>query len=418
MLSFRLGILAVVAGAAVSLPAAVSSRVSQTSPTPSPQKILATHPVRGEGFITEYVVEWKRPFLGPGPEGNWQYIWTKRHPPGTDCGKFSGGVPKTASWEHFHPPCPENHPHPAHIHVWFGTTDIPGIPDEFWECIGLYEFGSAAGFGREEPKCTQRRWTSSRPDVPEEIAADRRIEKRAWSNASWAWGAAAAAATGAALNFPPAAGPLGGFIAFSGAMAIMLDRMARDPPDPRFRVIAQPRRAAVPRVRSGPGVSQAVAAALNRFVVRTAELEALLRAHLTSLERAWGAANARELLWMRRQQEAAARHAEAAAAVSRSLPALRLRLARALRASRSSLVAAAAFREAQRQIARRGIPAALEARLRRAGMSAAQLRGIRREAARLPVAGGFPALLTSPRLAAADRETARRLMRYVTAVYS
>jgi hypothetical protein len=192
--------------------------------------------------------------------------------------------------------------------------------------------------------------------------------------------------------------------AFTGWLYIEaagFDKLAKDPPDPRYRSVVQPS-VRVPITVVGTGAGVPLAKFLNLIAEATARAQAYLAALLTSAERAQGAAAAGNSTWRNRQNQAIRKYAsEAVKALIASRSALR-KVGPALAASgyvrvELSSADAAAF---QTEIRTRGLPRDIQSMLTVLGLTGAQ-----RAALRSGIAGAtpdaltstsFPSLLTSP----------------------
>src|SRR5688572_4531027 len=90
---------------------------------------------------------------------------------------------------------------------------------------------------------------------------------------------------------------------------------AKDPPDPKYKVLAKPIVPTPRLLKPGDGISKALAKAANAYLVNTAQMVAQDRAFIDSLERAQGAHAARDAVWDKRQSDLAAKYARAEAAL-------------------------------------------------------------------------------------------------------
>jgi hypothetical protein len=109
-----------------------------------------------------------------------------------------------------------------------------------------------------------------------------------------------------------------------------LRKLAADPPDPNYRALEQPSFPPVQAIVAGPGFSPATAEAYTAKGINDAQVIGLARALLRSVERAQGAANAGDALWVQQQQAAAGRYAAQLAAALENEAVLRVRLRDAL----------------------------------------------------------------------------------------
>jgi hypothetical protein len=110
----------------------------------------------------------------------------------------------------------------------------------------------------------------------------------------------------------------------------VLRKLAADPPDPNFRVLAQPSVPPVQPVAPGPGVSPLAAEAWTAKAINDVQVLGVARALLQSVERAQGAAAAGDARWLQQQQQAAGRFAAQLAALLDHEIVVRVRLRDAL----------------------------------------------------------------------------------------
>jgi hypothetical protein len=97
---------------------------------------------------------------------------------------------------------------------------------------------------------------------------------------------------------------------------------AKDPPDPKYKVLAKPIVRKPRLLKPGNGVSPALAKAANAYLMNTAQMVGQDRAFIDSLERAQGAHAARNAVWDKRQSDLAAKYARAEAKLLAARPAL------------------------------------------------------------------------------------------------
>lgn len=196
------------------------------------------------------------------------------------------------------------------------------------------------------------------------------------------------------------------------------ERVANDPPDRAFRVVARPAKARIARI---PGAGRAV----KRMLSAQARAGSLRKALLTAIERAEGAVvhgGPGDVAHESRQMEAAARYATQLADALGRLRTRSVAAVRALKRARVSVaIDAAAARAAQQKIAASGLPA----ETRRWGLTEEQLEALRKEiveadpatlTVKLPGALASPAQQASWRgEAQASREFAARVRKNPTA---
>jgi hypothetical protein len=138
-------------------------------------------------------------------------------------------------------------------------------------------------------------------------AKKRRLQQKAAALAASCMAFAAGAAVGFAI--PPVAAAGIAMAAVTCAASFAYGKLARDPVDPRFRVIAKPEPPPAPRVAAGQGVPPAAAAALNRLFALQVKEIGLALAMLTAFDRAAGAYVKKQTSWERKQMLAAGTYA-------------------------------------------------------------------------------------------------------------
>ena len=203
------------------------------------------------------------------------------------------------------------------------------------------------------------------------------------------------------------------FTAFIGIISLEADgfeKLANDPPDPRFKTLIKVK-VRIPIVYSSTQTPQ-VADALNALTTNAAQAKAYQAAVLTSIERAQGARKAKKKVWEQKQNKAArAFAARAAAALSRT-PGLIRSLESAMQAvgyGSASMTAAdaAAF---QQEIRSSGLPKEITATLTTFGTPAkvkTQLEADLLKASPDELAAvSFPAILTDPGIARSIKSAA------------
>jgi streptogramin lyase len=158
------------------------------------------------------------------------------------------------------------------------------------------------------------------------------------------------------------------------------DKLVDDPPDPNFKAIAAPPRLSLPRLRARRGMSAATARAFNRVLANEARIAGLQLAYLHAVERAQGARAATDDAWVKRQDLAAAKNAEQLAKAYAAEPTLLAAERAAARRSplRRIHVTSASIKSAKRRLAH-GLPRPVARRLRRLGLSAADVSRLARE---------------------------------------
>ncbi len=121
--------------------------------------------------------------------------------------------------------------------------------------------------------------------------------------------------------------------ALEAALSVYYNKLARDPPDPNFTVIAQPDPPSLPLQQAEGPITQGAADAFNALQANQEQQIGLLRALLTSINRADGALQAGNAFWEDQQMQAAAGYALQLATFLDGEAALRAALLAALQAS-------------------------------------------------------------------------------------
>lgn len=261
-------------------------------------------------------------------------------------------------------------------------------------------------------------WTLARKKLktPEDVARYSELRDRANRYAAWLGVAAAACA-----KARPSArcDVLGLGAAAEAALGSVYDDWANDPPDPRFRRIAEPRPPSPPRITAGPRLDKAAAAAFNALLDNQSLAIGLTRALVTAIERSQGAEIANDSVWQQRQLRAARRYAARLAVVLDAEPRKRRAARTALERSRfpTIMLGRETVQQLQEQVVKNGLPPALTADLRRLGFTKSQRKDAEIEMAthdarELVKIGSFPAALTNPPLLRATRAAADRLARF------
>jgi hypothetical protein len=195
--------------------------------------------------------------------------------------------------------------------------------------------------------------------------------------------------------------------------AIALD-LYNDPPDARFRSIADPETGGIAGVKAGGRLTHAEAGAINRYLAAIERAGHLHRALLTAIERAQGATLAGDTTWERRQMRAAAGFAADLAPLLDGLADRSRDMARALQKAdvtlRVTRKRAAKFRT---HIARRGLPAGVQRDFKRfdTGGASARLRleSFIGDASPKSLSGRFPRELATGRAGTAEHREAKAL---------
>jgi hypothetical protein len=171
-----------------------------------------------------------------------------------------------------------------------------------------------------------------------------------------------------------------------------------DPPSSQYKHVASVQRRMIPRVRAGHGVSAQLARAWNGLISHVAGIGAYLRAALTSVERAKGAAAAGACVWVNRQNGAVRRYAMTASQLLRSAGPAYAAVRRALGGSRASkmVVPAQAVAEAKAHVAAEGLPSGVAAALQAGGVPPSALPSITASVVALPPRSENVLALTKP----------------------
>jgi uncharacterized delta-60 repeat protein len=154
-----------------------------------------------------------------------------------------------------------------------------------------------------------------------------------------------------------------------------LEQIAHDPPARDYRSPVRLRRFTPPIIQAGRSISPRVAAAFSRYATAGAKLASLELAYVASVERAQGAYLAGNAVWFNRQARAARSFLEGMASALRQYKTDSTALANRLAGTPLSRLklTAAQIAKARQAIAKHGLPASIIGRLRRLGLSRAQI---------------------------------------------
>jgi hypothetical protein len=201
--------------------------------------------------------------------------------------------------------------------------------------------------------------------------------------AMWGLGGGGGAIAGAVQGGGPAAAGAGVVAASGAAVAGFASAdfsdLAADPPDPHFRSVARPKVGKPALLSAADGASQAAVDAFNAMASNDAVATANVRAMLTAIERAQGAANAHNKPWVRRQVKAAANYAETAAQAYGNATKLHRQAYTALREGgipEVTLTQSQAI-QAQSQIRSQGLDPTFVKSLRAAGWSSTRIESLK-----------------------------------------
>jgi len=204
------------------------------------------------------------------------------------------------------------------------------------------------------------------------------------------------------------------------AQADRFCKLAEDPSDPNFMVIAQPQTPTLPGQPFAPvkGESQAEVDALNAVLQNEEEQVGLADALLTTINRAQGAFDAGSAEWIDQQNQAAADYAGALMALMAAEPGLRAAAQGAfLRAGVQPLIAPDDVAASQAALAKAGLPDDLSAALGALGFDAGALAAVLQQLlaadpAVLAALHGFPEVWTDPSLDGANAAAAGALAEF------
>lgn len=416
--------------------AAAPAQDANQPPTVQPIRAVMTGSVDDASHATLYVVSATDPERAP-----LTYAWNLDPPAAEPrCTSFQGGFgsPSGARWLHGEQ---EGCPQPSHVHAgtvfvivsdgtwncraeYFGSTsgtgsppapctqgddrDKDGVPDAADNCPDIKNpgqvdtDGDTRGNACDEDDdndtvsdgsdlCPLQPGTA-RPGIGQRLGCPTRGSMRApkgqltkdakddWFIMAAGWRTSKYGSIGlAVVTLETGVGPL-----FFGLLAAALQdaetdakERSSDPPDRRFRRIAQPQKPRLFKVAPGPGVSRTAAAAAMSLLHNMARSAAYEDAFLHAVERAQGANRARQRVWVRRQDEAAARWALAAARLTERRAALRARLVTALGASGRRAVTPDEMDAVRTRVRASGLPASLVRGLRRAGVPSLTIQKLR-----------------------------------------
>ncbi|MBI1744239.1 hypothetical protein HYR54_14390 [Candidatus Acetothermia bacterium] len=193
----------------------------------------------------------------------------------------------------------------------------------------------------------------------------------------------------------------------------------RDPPDPNYKVIAQPKTPNVPPIKLQPGLPKGVIDAANALLRNDAQTIGLEVAYLSAIERAQGAFFANDPMWFKKQMDSATRFASQLAKLMKSYPSLTAKVDTAWQAAGlpDFPVTANDFRDFQSSVAANGLPQDLVNALTQFGADSATIARIRSDImAQDPnqITGSFLQSVSSPELSAAVQGTAQAFNQFAT----
>ena len=181
---------------------------------------------------------------------------------------------------------------------------------------------------------------------------------------------------------------------------------AIDPPDPNFMVIAQPMIPTYTPIAAQPGITPALAAALNALNTSNIQAIAYAQAAITSGNRASGAANAGNAFWESAQFQAEQGYSNMLIELIQAEPGLLASLQNAWRAGGYGAVTitTAQVLANETAILQNGLPASVVQMLTQAGVDSATIALVQNYVDAMDVttvASTFPAQLTNPSLVSA-----------------
>lgn len=191
--------------------------------------------------------------------------------------------------------------------------------------------------------------------------------------------------------------------AFYGSQAIYYERLAQDPPDSNYTVIALPQTPSITPLAYDPSVPNNVIDAFNALFENYKQSIGLEQALLTTFNRATGAMVVQDATWQQKQTQAATMYLLQLSDLANRQPDLQTTLQNAWNAAGlPSLVASASDIHAyQIQIFYNGLPVNEVQILTQAGLTSQDIEYLRRVTvaqnySQVASLGGFPASLTDP----------------------
>ena len=399
----------------IGLSALVSTAASASTTVAFSQKAAATQYVEITAIkatfneqeqLTTYSVDLIFPYVLHMPKDFTTKVTWSLKPPGADpgCDLFYG-FGYSATWQHGDKD--------GCNHKIYGGAGHPGtvrieVTDNYGgRCVASY-YGTISGTG-DAANCG-----GTPPHIS--TAGNIKLAKESWDAVSDMLdaGAASEAAIGAGALVTGIGAPVTVLTGASAALlkvgALLAKAKAKDPPDPNFAQIAKPQAPPSLHIAAGNGIPDAVASAFNLLAQNEAQTVGLTNALLTSVNRAQGAARAGNAAAKRSQNAAAAQYAQEAASLDDARPGLRAALSREVKLARlQATLTPARFRSVQQAVARSGLPKAMVASLRAAGVAPDVVAQIARAiaAAKPPrTTLSFPNALASSDLDAADARDA------------
>lgn len=217
----------------------------------------------------------------------------------------------------------------------------------------------------------------------------------------------AAEASGPCLELTDVVGPV------SDAASMYFDALANDPPDPDYKHLVRPVPFTLPRVHGGAGLTTQEVQTANDLIGNDQRVLEEAVAAQASMDRAAGAAQAGDRVWIRRQDLAVVSFSQQVGAALVDQPRLLAKLEGALKEAGFRVhVTPDEVRAFQGSVAKEGLPGAMDATLTSAGFSEATIEAIRRSVtAKEPyvAAGEFPERLADRALTASLRVSADSL---------
>lgn len=286
-----------------------------------------------------------------------------------------------------------------------------------WTCVATY-FGTLSGDG-DPGLCTitaPALHPVKRPTIPMKV----KFANCAEFSDEYGTGIATASVAVGAL----AGKGLGVAYGLTGAGFKLLGKLfalkARDPADPHYTTIVSPPPPRPLHIAPSAAIPRSVAEAANAWADNVASMISLTSAFVTSINRAQGAAEAKNPAAQQNQEQAAAGFALQIATLDDARPSLRNRFKSALVAAGFHVsVTPTQFRSLQKRVAKKGLPRSFVVALRSTGASNAVIADMRKGivAARIPRAAiDLPASLSNPKLAMFDKQDATLMRAYARLV--
>jgi hypothetical protein len=209
----------------------------------------------------------------------------------------------------------------------------------------------------------------------------------------------------------------GALAAVAGLASALFNRLALDPSDPNFTVIAQPVIPSLPLLVVQSGVMQPEADALNALLLNQEQVIGFTQAIITSINRAQGASDAGNAFWEAQQVQAANTYVGQLAFLLAAQPALMTNAQNALLTAGFPTVpiSPATVFTVESDVLSNGLPVPLAQALTQLGADSAAIDQIRQLIIVQDinvVAGNFPQLMTRPQLISDLQQLAQSLVSF------